>query len=209
MLPGRPVSLVPVINDAVRRVPPVLLYVAAPLPAIWWFHLGMSGGLGAEPIRALEHRLGEFALQLLIAGLAVTPLRIFAGLSLIKFRRAIGLIAFFYVLLHLLAWLVLDMNLLWGQIAADIAKRPYITIGMVAFVLLIPLALTSSDRVIRRIGPHNWRRIHRLIYAIVLLAGLHFVMVGKVWKLEPMLYLAAIVVLLALRMVPRRRRVAA
>lgn len=195
------------INAAIRRVPPWLLYILAPLPAAWWFYLGFTGGLGVEPIRALEQEVGLFALQLLIAGLAVTPLRRFAGINLLKHRRAIGVIAFFYVFLHLLIWLVLDMNLLWSQIAADLVKRWYIVIGMAGFVLLVPLAITSNNLSVRRLGP-AWRKLHKLVYGAALLGGLHFVMLVKGFQIEPLLYLGAVVLLLAARMIPKRGRVA-
>ncbi len=196
------------INAAFRAVPTWLLYIVAPLPAAWWFYLGFTGGLGVEPIKALEHEVGLFALQLLIAGLAVTPLRRFAGINLIKHRRAIGVVAFFYVLLHLLIWLVLDMSLLWSQIAADLVKRWYIIIGMASFVLLIPLAVTSNNWSVRKLGP-AWRKLHKLVYAACLLGGLHFVILSKGFQLEPMLYMAAVVGLVALRMVPKRSRMMA
>ncbi len=196
------------VNTATRRVPAWALYVFAPLPALWWLYLGLTGGLGPEPIKELEHLLGEFALQLLIVGLCVTPLRTHLGINLIKFRRAIGLIAFLYVALHLIVWLFLDVQI-WSQIWADILKRPYITIGMAGFVTMIPLALTSNGLSVRKLGPVGWRRLHRLTYAAVLLGGVHFLMLVKGWQLEPILYLVAILFLLALRVVPARRRVAA
>lgn len=186
------------INGAVRAVPVWCLYIIFSLPAPWLVWLGATGGLGVEPIKALEHELGLIALQLLIAGLAVTPLRRFAGLNLIRFRRAIGIMAFVYVLLHLLVWLVLDVQIM-AQIWADILKRPYITIGMVAFVLLIPLAATSNDWSVRKLGP-SWRRLHKLVYAAALLGGLHFVMLSKGFQLEPLVYLGLVVGLLALRL---------
>ncbi|PRX36993.1 sulfoxide reductase heme-binding subunit YedZ [Meinhardsimonia xiamenensis] len=194
---GRIVDLT---NRALRRVAPSVLYVLAPLPAGWWLWQGFTGGLGAEPIRALEQRLGEAGLQLLIAVLAVTPLRRYLGLNLLRFRRALALVGFFYICLHLLAWLALDMNLLWGQIFADIARRPYITVGMLGFVLMVPLALTSSDRAIRRLGPAQWRRLHRLAYPAVLLGACHYLLLVKGWQWEPVIYLAATCVLLALRL---------
>ncbi len=196
------------LNDQIRRVPPWVLYILAPLPGLWWFYLGLTGGLGVEPIKELEHRLGEFALQLLILGLAVTPLRQHLRINLMKHRRAIGLIAFFYVFLHLLCWLLLDMNALWTQIVADIIKRPYITIGMISFVLLIPLAVTSNNRSVRKLGI-TWRKLHRLVYGAVLLGGLHFLLLVKGFQLEPLIYLGVIVLLLAARLVPQRRRVPA
>ncbi|MCP3969367.1 MAG: protein-methionine-sulfoxide reductase heme-binding subunit MsrQ [Rhodobacteraceae bacterium] len=196
------------INDVVRRVPAGLLYILAPLPAIWWFYQGLTGGLGPEPIRSLEHLYGELALQLLIAGLAVTPLRRFAGLNLLKFRRALGLVAFGYVVLHLTVWLVLDMGV-WSRIWADIVKRPYITIGMAGLAALLPLAVTSNNLSLRRLGPVRWRGLHRLTYLAVLLGGAHYVMLVKGWQIEPILYLGLILALLAARLLPRRGRVAA
>lgn len=198
-------TLIDRVNGALRRVPPGLLYIVAPLPALWWLYLGLTGGLGVEPIEALEHKLGEFALQLLILGLAVTPMRQHLRINLMKHRRAIGVIAFSYVLLHLLTWLLLDMSALWSQIAADLVKRPYITIGMAAFLLLLPLAATSNNLSVRKLGP-RWRKLHRLVYPAVLLGGLHYVWLAKGLQLEPLLYMAAILALLVMRMVPQRRR---
>lgn len=202
------VSIAQRINGATRRFPPGLLYLMAPIPAVWWFYQGLTGGLGPEPIKALEHLCGEFALQLLIFGLAVTPLREFTGLNLIRFRRAIGVIAFSYVFLHLCIWLFLDVQIV-SQIWADILKRPYITIGMVGFVTLVPLAVTSNSLSVRKLGPLRWRKLHRLVYGAVLLGGAHFLMVVKGWQLEPMIYLGVIVILLAARLAPRRRGSAA
>lgn len=196
------------INSAARKVPAWLFYLLAPIPAAWWFWLGLTGGLGPEPIRELEHLYGEFALQLLIAALAVTPLRNLAGVNLVKFRRAIGVVAFSYVFLHLCVWLFLDVQI-WGQIWADIVKRPYITIGMVAFVLLIPLAMTSNNLAVRKLGPLRWRRLQKLAYVAVPLGGLHYLMLVKTWQIEPMVYLGLILCLLLARVVPQRNRVAA
>ncbi len=201
-------DVVGALNGWARRVPTWPFYVLAPLPAVWWLWLGLTGGLGVEPIKELEHRLGEFALQLLILGLCVTPLRTHLGLNLIRFRRVIGLAAFLYVVLHLLTWLLLDVRI-WSQIWADIVKRPYITIGMAGFVLLIPLAVTSTNAAIRRMGPVAWRRLHRLVYGAVLLGAIHFVMLAKGLQLEPLLYLAAVLGLLAMRAIPRRARASA
>ena len=186
------------LNTYVRRVPTWVVYLGLALPAPWLLYLGLTGGLGPEPIKALEHELGLWALWLLIAGLCVTPLRRHAGLNLLKYRRALGLMAFYYVTLHLLTWLVLDVQIL-SQIWADIEKRPYITVGMLAFLLMIPLAATSSNRAIRTLGP-NWRRLHRLTYGVALLGALHFVMLRKGLQLEPLLYMGGVAALLVLRL---------
>ena len=164
------------------------------------------GGLGVEPIKELEHEYGELALKLLIVGLAITPLRTHLGINLIRFRRAIGLMAFFYVAAHLLVWLVLDVQIL-SQIWADILKRPYITIGMAGFLVMLPLALTSNNWSVRKLGP-KWRQLHKLTYLAVLLGGLHFIMLVKGFQLEPLVYMAVIVGLLLLRLPGKRRAMA-
>jgi len=201
-------TMIQTLNQTIRKLPPWVLYVLAPIPAVWWFYQGLSGALGPEPINALERLYGEFALQLLILGLAITPLRTHLKLDLVKFRRAIGVISFFYVFAHLLVWLVLEVGIL-SQIWADILRRPYITIGMAGFLALLPLALTSNNWSIRRLGPVKWRRLHKITYAAVLAGGIHGFMVAKGIQLEPILYLAAILILLAARVIPARRRVAA
>lgn len=193
------------INAVLRPVPPWLLYPVAVLPPAWLLYQGMTGGLGVDPVKALEHELGKIGLQVLLTALLVTPLRRFTGISLLKFRRAMGLIGFFYIFLHLLVWLLLDVQIL-SQIWADILKRPYITIGMAAFALMLPLAVTSNNLSLRRMGALSWRRLHKLTYIAVLLGGVHYVMIGKVWEPEAMIYLALIVLLLATRLRLRGNR---
>jgi sulfoxide reductase heme-binding subunit YedZ len=185
------------INQAARRLPTWPLYILSLLPAPWLVYQGATGGLGVEPINAIERALGEWALWFLIAGLAITPLRRFAGLNLIRFRRMLGLVGFTYVSLHLLTWLVLDIGDV-SRIWADIVKRPYITVGMLSLVLLLPLAITSNTWSIRKLGP-KWRSLHKLTYAAVFLGGLHYIMLVKSLSLEPVLYMAAILALLAVR----------
>ncbi|MDO6458546.1 protein-methionine-sulfoxide reductase heme-binding subunit MsrQ [Celeribacter halophilus] len=192
------------INRFMRQVPTWPLYVAAVIPPAWFFYAGVTGQLGVDPVKAMEHKIGLLGLQVLIASLCVTPLRRYAGLNMLKFRRALGLIGFFYIFLHLLVWVVLDVQI-FSQIIADIYKRPYITIGMGAFVLMIPLAATSYNAAIRKLG-RNWRKLHKLVYPALLLGGVHFVMLRKGWQIEPLLYLAAVVALLLLR-VPVRQKI--
>lgn len=189
-------------NQLVRRLPVWAVYLLGALPAPWLFYLGLTGGLGVEPVRALEHEYGKLALQLLILTLAISPMRRLLGLNLLKFRRAVGLLCFFYVLCHLLVWLVLDVQIL-GQILTDIAKRPYITIGMGAFVLMLPLALTSSNLAVRKLG-RAWSRLHRLTYAAAVLGAAHYVMLSKGFQIEPLIYLGLVLFLLALRMAGSR-----
>ena len=186
------------INQLLRKVPTWLVYIVGLIPVPLFLYLAQTGGLGREPIKALEHELGELALKLIIVGLAITPLRKFVGLNLIKFRRSIGVLAFTYVALHLLVWLVLDVGIL-SQIWADILKRPYITIGMVGFVVMIPLAVTSNNWSVKRLGV-KWRRLHQLTYVAAALGGVHFIMIAKGIQLEPLIYMAIILSLLAYRL---------
>ncbi|MFD0910047.1 protein-methionine-sulfoxide reductase heme-binding subunit MsrQ [Ruegeria arenilitoris] len=186
------------LNQILRRVPVWAVYIAGLVPVPWLFYQGMTGGLGVEPIEALEHEYGELALQLLILGLAVTPLRRLTGLNLMKFRRAFGILTLSYVACHLLVWLVLDVQDP-SQIWADIIKRPYITVGMAAFVLMLPLGITSNNASVRWLGA-AWRRLHKLVYPAAILAGLHYVMLAKGFQIEPMIYLFVILALLLLRL---------
>ncbi|MCY1128767.1 protein-methionine-sulfoxide reductase heme-binding subunit MsrQ [Frigidibacter sp. RF13] len=188
------------INGWLRAVPAWTLYVAGALPPAWLFYLAAIGRLGADPVKGLERQMGEWALMLMVAVLAVTPLRRFLGLNLLKFRRAMGLLAFFYVLGHFLVWALLDMGLLWSQILADIVKRPYVTIGMAGLLMLVPLAVTSNNRSIRRLGAARWQKLHRLTYPAALAGAVHYIWLVKSWPLEPFVYLALILLLLAARL---------
>nr|WP_282095262.1 protein-methionine-sulfoxide reductase heme-binding subunit MsrQ [Epibacterium ulvae] len=185
------------LNSWIRRLPVWVVYLLGALPAPWLFYLGLIGDLGADPVKAIEHRYGELALQLVIAGLAITPLRRHLGLNLMKFRRAIGLLCFFYVSCHLLVWLVLDVQIL-NQILTDILKRPYITLGMIAFIAMIPLAVTSNNASIRRLG-RRWHRLHRLTYLAAVLGALHYVLLAKGFQIDPLIYLGIILFLLFIR----------
>jgi len=188
------------INSLGRAVPTWAVYILLLLPVPLYFYMATTGGMGVEPINALERKMGEIALQLVIAGLCITPLRRFASINLIRFRRTLGVLAFTYLCVHLVIWVLLDMSLRWDQMWADILKRPYITIGMAAFVMAVPLALTSNNLSIRKLGPLARRRLHKLTYAIAVLGAVHFVMVQKVWETEPLIYLVVIAVLLLLRL---------
>ncbi|ROU01010.1 protein-methionine-sulfoxide reductase heme-binding subunit MsrQ [Histidinibacterium lentulum] len=193
------------INGALRRVPAWPVYALGFGWMAWLFYSGIVGRLGPEPVETLEHRYGELALQLLVAGLAVTPLRRFTGISLMKFRRQIGLMAFYFLVAHVLVWAVLDVQSL-GRVWADIVERPYITIGMAGLLALIPLALTSNNLAIRKLGPLRWRRLHRLVYPAVLLGALHYIWLVKGFEIEPLVYAGMIVGLLLLRLDPERAR---
>lgn len=201
-------ALAPGINRALRRVPTWPVWVAGFLPAAWLTWLLFTGGLGADPVKAYERELGLIALQFLIAGLLVTPLQRFAGVNLIKFRRALGVTGFAYAALHLLVWVVLDKQFWWAEMGRDLARRPYILVGMLAFALLVPLAATSTDRAIRRLGAAAWRRLHLLAYPAAILGAAHYLMLSRTWATEPILYLVAAVGLVGLRAMWLRRRAA-
>lgn len=202
-----PMTLTDHMNAGLRRVPPWLIYVAGASWATWLFWLGATGGLGVEPIEALEHEYGKIALQLIVLGLAVTPLRQIAGLNLLRFRRAIGVTTFFFVLAHFLVWAVLDVQSL-ARIWADIAERPYVTIGMAGFCLLVPLAATSNNLSVRKLGAAAWRKLHRLTYPAAVLGAVHYVWLAKGFQLEPLVYLVLVLGLVALRIPAVKARVA-
>lgn len=193
------------INSAARRVPAWPIYILGAAWAAWLFYLGATGGLGVEPITALQRSYGRLALQLIILGLTITPLRKYCGVNLLKFRRAIGVTAFFFVLAHLLVWAVLDVQSL-SRVWADIAKRPYVTIGMAGFAVLLPLALTSNNWSVRKLGSAAWRRLHKLTYAASLLGAVHFIWLVKGFQIRPLVYFAIILFLLALRTQQQQRR---
>jgi sulfoxide reductase heme-binding subunit YedZ len=192
-------------NRFMRAVPAWALYLAGAGYAVWLFYLGATGGLGVEPIEALERRYGEIALQLIVLGLAVTPARRFLRLNMMPLRRAIGVLAFFFVLAHLTVWAVLDVQSLVA-VWADILERPYITIGMASFLLLLPLGLTSNDLALRRMGAAAWRRLHKLVYPAAVLGAVHYLWLAKGFQIEPLIYLAAVLGLLGLRLTARRHR---
>lgn len=164
-----------------------------------------SGALGADPVAAIEHFLGLWAIRLLMIALAVTPLRQITGQPmLLRFRRLLGLYAFFYATLHFAAWVVLDLRLDASQIATEIAKRPYVTVGFAAWLLLVPLAATSFQRAMRALG-RRWGQLHRLVYAVAVLAVVHFWWLVKSDIREPALYAGIAALLLGWRVWRRLR----
>ena len=192
------------VNRVLRRVPAWPLYILGALPPAWLYWAALNDRLGVDPVREMEHQLGLWGLWLIIATLVVTPLRQITGISLLKYRRALGLLTFFYIVCHLAVWAYYDVQT-WSRVWADIVKRPYITIGMAGLLLMLPLALTSNTASIRRLGK-NWRKLHKLVYAVAILGALHFVILVKGFQIEPLLYMAAILILLALRLPWATRR---
>lgn len=160
-----------------------------------------TGGLGANPIEAITHGTGDWTLRFLLLTLAVTPLRTLTRWNpLVRFRRMFGLFAFFYASLHLLTYVWLDKFFSWREIARDIPRRPFITMGFLAFVVLVPLAATSTAGMIRRMGGRAWRRLHRLVYLSAIAGVVHYWWLVKADVSRPRLYAMALAVLLGSRL---------
>ena len=188
-----------------------LVWLACLAPLLWLAWRGFNNDLGANPIDKLIRELGVWGLRLLIVGLAITPAaRLLRQPRLIRFRRTVGLFAFTYVLLHLTNYVVTDQWFDWAAIGKDILKRPFITVGMLAFVLLVPLAVTSTSWALRKLGPVRWRKLHRLTYLIVPLGVIHYLMLVKADHQPPLIYGAIVAVLLGWRVWDwaRKRRAA-
>ena len=188
-----------------------LVWLACFAPLLWLAWRGFNNDLGANPIDKLIRELGVWGLRLLIVGLAITPAaRLLRQPRLIRFRRTVGLFAFTYVLLHLTNYVVTDQWFDWAAIGKDILKRPFIAVGMAAFVLLVPLAVTSTNWALRKLGPVRWRKLHRLTYLIVPLGVVHYYMLVKADHQPPLIYGAIVAVLLGWRVWDgmRKRRAA-
>ncbi|HET7755931.1 MAG TPA: protein-methionine-sulfoxide reductase heme-binding subunit MsrQ [Steroidobacteraceae bacterium] len=186
-----------------------LVFTACLVPLVW-LACGAFGWLGAtlgvDPVKELEHECGKTALNLLLLTLAVTPLRELIGQpQLLRLRRMLGLFAFFYVVLHFTIYLVLDLELNFATLGTDIAKRPYITIGFTGLLLLIPLAITSTNGMMRRLG-RRWQSLHRLVYVIAVLGVWHFYWQVKRDVREPLIYAGMLGILLGYRVVRARLR---
>lgn len=181
----------------------LVLWLSCCLPCVWLVWGGANDHLGANPAEYLIRATGDWTLRLLCLTLAVTPLRVMLGLpELAKLRRMLGLFTYFYVVLHLLCYGWLDMAFEWADITADIAKRPFILVGFTAVVLLTPLALTSFNRAIRWLGAKRWQGLHRVVYAVAVLAVLHFfwIRAGKHNFAEVLVYASIVTVLLLFRL---------
>lgn len=205
MLPAR---VARPINAALRRVPPWTIYLGGAAWAGWLFWQAATGRIGVDPVNELERAYGKAALWLLVAGLAVTPLRERLGLMLLRQRRAIGVTCFGFAVAHLLTFALLDLQSL-ARLWEEVVKRPYITVGMSAFLLLLPLAVTSNDLSLRRMGGAAWRRLHRLVLPAAVLVGLHYIWLARGFQIEPIVWTAILLGLVALRIRPRRRTAAA
>ena len=186
-------------RDRIAASKPLLfLLCLIPLGILVWDTL--QNELGTDPVAQLEHRTGLWALRLLLTTLAITPLRRISGWNkAVRYRRMLGLFAFFYATVHLAIYLFIDLGGYWADIFEQIAKKPYITVGFAAWLLLIPLAVTSTQKMMRRLG-RRWQTLHKLVYATALLGVLHFLWLVKADKREPLLYFAVFGVLMLWRL---------
>ena len=194
-----------------------VVFILCLLPFGWYAGDFLLNGVAgvferyADPIQTIEHQSGDWALRFLLITLAITPLRIISGWTvLLRFRRMLGLFAFFYVCLHFLIYLLLDLEIDFPEVKEDILDRPYITVGFTAFLLLIPLAVTSTKGMMRRLG-RRWKQLHRLVYLIAILGVVHFWWLVKADVREPLIYASILALLYATRLVAgyRQRRLTA
>ena len=199
-------------STVIRRVikPALFVICALPVVSLAMQLFGVAGAsLGTNPVERIQDTFGQWGLRFLVITLAVTPVRDWFDMPwLVQLRRMLGLYAFFYVLMHFLTWLILDQGLYWSGILVDIGKRPFITIGFAGLLMLIPLAVTSTNRMMRRLG-RRWKTLHRLVYLIVLLGVWHYYWQVKADTTEPLIYLAIVLVLLGWRAWKLRPRKAA
>lgn len=184
----------------IRRFWKPLVFLLCLSPFVLLFYQWYAGSLSANPIADITHTTGDWTLRFLMITLGITPLRKLTGWNwLLRFRRMIGLFAFFSATLHFFTYIYLDQFFLWGEMIADVQKRPFITIGFAAFVLMIPLALTSTDRITRWMGARRWNRLHQLIYLIALGGVIHYFWLVKADTHRPMTYGAILAALLTAR----------
>jgi len=183
------------------------IWGVALLPLLTLFYRYFTDRLGPNPISYATNLLGDTTLRLLLASLALTPLRMMFKVSWqMSLRRLLGLFAFFYACLHFTIWIAVDHFFDWNEMMADVVKRPYITVGILALTLLMPLAATSTTRMIKRLGGKNWRRLHRLVYVIGVLAVLHYLWLAKKGVNDPFVYAGLLAILLGVRLFDWARR---
>ncbi len=190
----------------------VVVFIACLMPVASLVWRGFRNDLSADPITFITHRTGDWTLRFLVITLAITPLRKLLRLpQLIRFRRMMGLFAFFYVCLHFTTWIWLDHNFAWAELWKDVRKRPFITVGFTGFALLIPLAITSTAGWIRRLGGKRWQMLHRLVYATAICGVVHYYWLVKSDVRKPLFYGSLVAILLAWRLADwlNRRRKAA
>jgi len=188
------------LSPAIHKLIKPAIFVVALVPLAWIIYRTVNNDLGANPIETLNRYTGDWVLRFLMITLAVTPLRKLTGWNgLLRYRRMLGLFAFFYVCLHFLSYAWLDQNFVLADIIKDVIKRPYITVGFASFLMLIPLAVTSTNAMVRRLGAKRWQTLHRLVYAIGIGGVVHFLWLVKSDIREPLVYAIILTLLLGYR----------
>ncbi len=191
-------SLFDLVRASVRRLRSWHIYVTLLVPLLFLTYDLLSGRLGVDPMRAIEKSLGVTAIYILILTLCITPFSVLTGINFIRFRRAFGLMSFFYIILHFSTWLLLDMQLRWVEIAESLTRKPFIVFGMMGFLLLIPLAATSNNYSMKRLGKY-WQKLHKLIYIAIILGGIHYLMMEKTLQNDAIITFIIIIALISLR----------
>ena len=185
----------------IRWVAKPVLFVLCSVPLAWLVWDGVTNNLGANPVETVRRYTGDWTLRFLLIALTVTPLRRLTGWHVVvRLRRMLGLFAFFYACLHFVSYIWLDQFFMWDAIMEDILDRPYITVGVASFLLLIPLAVTSTNGMVRRLGGRRWQRLHQLVYVIAVLGVIHFLWLVKSDISEPVIYGAILALLLGFRL---------
>ena len=193
-----------------RRWMKPAVFIISLLPFAWWGYRGLVGQLGANPIEATTRYFGDWALRFLLIALAVTPVRLVSKWNgIARLRRMLGLFAFFYVALHVMSYVGLDLFFDMSLLLQEILKRRYITVGMFALVILIALAATSTDGMIRRLGGKRWRRLHSFVYPAAIAGVIHYYMMVRAGFIEPLTYGAILAALFAVRIVKKAKVVSA
>ncbi len=191
-------SLFDLVRASVRRLRSWHIYLSLLVPLLFLTYDLLSGRLGVDPMRAIEKSLGVTAIYILILTLCITPFSVLTGINFIRFRRAFGLMSFFYIILHFSTWLLLDMQLRWVEIAESLTRKPFIVFGMMGFLLLIPLAATSNNYSMKRLGKY-WQKLHKLIYVAIILGGIHYLMMEKTLQNDAIITFIIIIALISLR----------
>ncbi len=187
-------------SPAIHKIFKPALFAAALIPLAWLVYRAVNNDLGANPVESINRYTGGWVLRFLMVTLAVTPLRRLTGWNaLLRYRRMLGLFAFFYACLHFLSYVWLDQFFVLPDIIKDVTKRPYVTVGFASFLMLIPLAVTSTNAMVRRLGAKRWQRLHRLVYAIGFGGVVHFLWLVKSDLREPLIYAAILILLLGFR----------
>ena len=188
-----------ILSRSIKSYKSLIVYIVLLIPIPIYFFLGLLNKLGPDPVKFLEHKYGELALLFLILTLSITPILRILKVNFSQYRRCFGLVTFYYVISHILIYLVFDIGLSFDLLVSDLKKRYYIIAGFFSFLLLIPLAVTSSDKAVKRLSLKTWKKLHKLVFIALSLSIIHFILLSKTWTTELLTYSLIAVILLLLR----------